>query len=428
MRIMVSWCSTAWRRASAGLAIAAIAGASSLTACGSKTGLDLPDVIVPPIEQPPCVEVPTDPMATVTIDLSTDAELRRADVFFLIDTTRSMEREISEIRSRLRDRLAPAIYAQIPDTNFGVGTVADFPLAPFGDAQDVPYQLMRQLTGDLAATQGAVDLIRLGNGGDAHEAQLEALYQVATGAGLGSFIEPSLGCPNGGTGGACFRRDAFPVVLLFTDAPMHGGPATGEPYSGITPRPHTYQETIDALRARNIRVLGLWSNVPDSTRQDLVETVRDSGGVDSNGQPIVVNIGTDGERLDTGIANVLREYARSVIFNIGAVPIDPTPADGFDVTALVEAITPLSASPMSGIDRINVEDGTFEGVVSGTRVTFQIVVRGGSYTQGPTAQRYRLQVDFRTGGSTYIGSGEVDLVIPGLDGSGCDDLPPLVEQ
>lgn len=390
-------------------------------ACGSKTGLDVPDVVVLAEPAPPCIELPTDPLTNVTIDLSTTAELRRADVFFLIDNTRSMEGEISEIRARLRDRLAPAIFEQIPDTHFGVGTVADFPIEPYGEPGDVPYSLIRQLTGDLATVQGAVDLIRLTSGGDIREAQIEAVYQVATGAGLGEHIPASFGCPSGGFGGVCFRDDAFPVILLFTDAPMHGGPATGDPYdSRISPAPHTYVQTIDALRERGIRVLGLWSNVNDFEREDLEAMARDSGGVDTRGAPLVFNIGSNGERLGTGVAGVLREFARSVIFNIGATAVDPTPDDGVNVTRFVESITPLRAEPMASIDRINPTEGTFEGVVSGTRVIFQVTLRGDSVVPGPTAQRFRLQVDFRTGGSTFIGSGEVDLVIPGLDGTGCE--------
>lgn len=397
--------------------------------CGSKTGLDVPDVVVPPIPPPPCVELPEDPLASVTVDLATNAELKRADVFFLIDTTRSMGDEIDQIRARLRDRIAPAIYAQIPDTYFGVGTLADFPIPDYGEPGDVPFVMMRQLTGDLAAVQGAVDLVRLADGHDQHEAQIEAMYQVATGEGLGMYIEPSLGCPGGGVGAACFRHDAFPVILLFTDAPMHGGPATGNPYgSDVVPPPHTYAQMIDALRIKRIRVLGLWSGPVDGTHEDLVATVHDTGGLDSNGQPIFFNIGQNGERLDTGVANVLREYARSVIFNIGAVAVDPNPEDGIDVTDFVESITPLRADPMDGIDRIDTSTGTFEGVVSGTRVTFQISLRAGSYMPGPTAQRFRLQIDFRTGGSTYLGTGEVDLVIPGRDGTGCDDVPAPAGQ
>jgi len=405
------------------LAVLMIAG------CGSKTGLDVPDVVVPPIPPPPCVELPNDPLANVTVDLATEAELKRADVFFLIDTTQSMQDEIEQIRKRLRDRIAPAIYAQIPDTYFGVGTFSDFPLPDYGGPDDVPFVMERQLTGDLADVQGAVELVRLANGSDEPEAHVEALYQVATGEGLGTYIEASLGCPAGGVGSACFRQDAFPVIMLFTDAPMHGGPSSGNPYGDdVVPRPHSYEEMLSALRRNRIRVLGLWSGPSDGTRADLVSTVRDTGGLDSNGDPIVFNIGQGGERLDTGVADVLREYARSVIFNIGAVALDPTPDDGVDVTNFVESITPLRADPMSGVDRIDPVAGTFEGVVSGTRVTFQIALRVGSYSPGPTAQRFRLQIDFRTGGSTYIGTGLVDLVIPGLDGSGCDDLPPLEGQ
>src|SRR6185503_8772042 len=101
---------------------------------------------------------------------------------------------------------------------------------------------LTSVTTDLVAVQSGVDLLPLLDGNDGPEAQVEALYQIATGEGLGSFVEPSSGCRSGGAGYACFRRDALPIILMFTDAPFHNGPNDQYPYQGIAPAPHSWQQ------------------------------------------------------------------------------------------------------------------------------------------------------------------------------------------
>src|SRR5690606_16624524 len=115
-------------------------------------------------------------------------------------------------------------------------------------------------TTELNRVQAAVDSLELGNGLDRPESQVEALYQVATGEGIGSYVPPSFGCPTGGFGYPCFRVDALPVVLLFTDAPFHAGPGGSNAYTcSISPPPHSYAQAVAALDALSIRVIGLYS-------------------------------------------------------------------------------------------------------------------------------------------------------------------------
>lgn len=407
----------------AGLAAVFIVAA---VGCGGKTGLDLPDA------QPdgsvdagtdaavPCVEVPPDG-GVAEVPLDTVARLRRADVVFLVDVTLSMRDEIDQIRARLRDTLAPAIEGQIPDSQLAVATHGDFPIDPYGASSDSPFQLVVPMTSDLARAQAGVDSLRLGDGADQPESQVEALYQIATGEGLGPWIPPAFGCPSGGYGYPCFRDDSLPIVMMFTDAPMHNGPTGTNPYSTIAPPPHTYVDAVRELTARGIRVIGLESGGGQG-RRDLESIARDTGAIGPAG-PLVYDIGTVGERLDDGVVSAIRTFADSVRFDVDTVLVDPEPGDGIDVRTLVERVEPVRAEPMSGVESIDVAGGAFRGVHAGTRVVFRILVRNDAIPPSPHARRFRLGIIFRGDRRTRLGEAEIVVVIPGTDGSGCDDAP-----
>lgn len=418
-----------YRRARS-LALAVVVATLAI-GCGAKTGLDVPDAsrdagIDAPIDADiPCIEVPLDG-GPIEVPLETEVELGRADVVFLVDTTASMQDEINRIREQLRDRIAPAVNDAIPDAQFAVAIFADFPEEPFGDREeDTPFSLVLPLTDELTRVQSAFNSIELGNGRDSPESQVEALYQLATGAGIGDYVEPSLGCPSGGTGYPCFRDDALPIVLLFTDAPFHNGPGGSEPYSSlVSPPPHTYEDAIRELTAIGARVIGFDSGDGEASR-DLRATATDTDTLGTDGQPIVFDIGSRGERLGTGVIDAMRTFASSVLFDIDAVLGDPDPGDGVDPTEFVEAIDPLRAEPMDGIDFIDFEAGVFRGVKSGTTVVFQIRLRNDAVVPGPEPRRFRLEVTFRGDGRTHIARRIVEIVVPGEDGEGCDEpLPP----
>jgi len=400
----------------------AILVAALLTAgCGAKTGLEVPDGAVDAGLDAgiPCVEVTLDG-GPVNLPLETQAELARADVVFLIDVTASMMEEIEQVRDKLRDRLAPAIYAEIPDVHFAVATFADFPVEPYGDPTDNPFTLMLPMTEALSLVQAAVDAIDLGNGQDAPESQVEALYQVATGEGLGGYIPASFGCPSGGTGYPCFRGDALPIILLFTDAPFHNGPGGRNAYAGaISPSPHSYQDAVSALGALGVRVIGFNSGAGDAAR-DLREIATETNAVNTDGAALVYDIGRRGEDLGTGVVDAMKNFADAVVFDIDALASDPDPGDGVDVTAFVESIAPLRAVPADGVESIDTVAGVFRGVRAGTTVVFQLRIRNDAVIPGPHARQFLLEIIFRGDGRTLLGRRLVRIVIPGADGAGCD--------
>jgi hypothetical protein len=415
--MMRTWC----------LVPAALA-ASFAIGCGAKTGLEVPDTGIDagPDGGPdagtdaniPCIEIPLDG-GIIEVPLDIEAQLARADVLFLVDTTASMQDEIDQIRDGLRDRIAPGISAAIPDSALGVASFDDFPADPCGQAGDVPFELLTPITDDLTRVQAAVDSLDLGNGVDRPESQVEALYQVATGAGLGSYVPPSFGCPGGGVGYPCFRPEALPVVLLITDAPFHNGPGGTNTYScALFPSPHTYDEAVDALNQLRARVMGLYSG-DGKGRGDLRAIATDTGAIEG-GEPLVFDIGTSGENLSDQVVAAIETLADVIEFDVDTVLVDPDLTDDIDPRDFVESIRPVRAEPMDRIERIDETTGSFIGVRAGTRVFFELRIRAGAAVPGPEPQRFLLEIVFRGDRRTRLGSRLIELVIPGADGAGCD--------
>lgn len=61
--------------------------------------------------------------------------IARADVYFLIDTTGSMQTAIDDVNSSLM-RIASEVASLVPDAQFGVGHYDDFPVHPYGNTSD----------------------------------------------------------------------------------------------------------------------------------------------------------------------------------------------------------------------------------------------------------------------------------------------------
>jgi hypothetical protein len=142
--------------------------------------------------------------------------------------------------------------------------------------------------------------MEIGNGLDEPEAQLPALYQLATGAGDGSFILPGLQ--------ANFREDAVKLIVLYTDATFQ------RTYSIPGASPATYAQAITAIEGLGFsRILGVSSG--ENSLLDLTSAAVDTNalasdsGLDCDGDglidilpggPLVCSVPSDG----TGIPDV----------------------------------------------------------------------------------------------------------------------------
>jgi len=218
------------------------------------------------------------------------------DVFFLFDLTASMEPEMVNFQAHAQNILS-ALLARNPNTRFGLGGFQDYPYSPYGLPDDVPYERFVDLTSDTTVFQAGANQMAIGNGLDEPEAQLPALYQVATGAGDGSYIPPGLH--------ANFRENAVKLVILYTDATFQRF------YSIPGASPATYPQAITAIDALGFsKILGVSSGA--NSLVDLNSAALDTGalapssGLDCDGDgsidilpnsPLVCSVPSNGAGL-----------------------------------------------------------------------------------------------------------------------------------
>jgi len=408
--------------------------------CGAKTGLHVPDVDAGPepedmfradmrgvdaFEPPPppdvCIELPPEAPPEF-VDAQFLARISTADVLFLVDVTGSMTDEIEQIRVTLRDEIVPRIAESIPDTQLSVAEFADFPVSPYGhDTMDVPFQIRQESTADIDRVQTAVDRLSTRSGSDIPESHVEALYQSATGLGLGRYVPPRR-CAAGTVGYPCFRNNGSRIILLFTDASMHNGPGGSEPYDSppISPAPARYEMAVGALQDIGAKVLGLYSGNDPSDRglADLNSIARDTGAVTADGAPIVLDIGADGAGLDDGVVESIRQLVEEVPLDIDAI-VEDYPDDDFDALEFVTSIETTGATPPGGATDLGDE---YLGVRPGTRVGFRVFLANERIPRGPEPQSYTLTVVLRGDGVTRLTETVVLVVIPSIGGEGCEAL------
>jgi hypothetical protein len=181
-------------------------------------------------------------VVTATVS-PTIAKTNFVDVVFVVDVTGSYTDDIATFKAQAKE---------IIDGISALGSNVQIGLVTFGDFSDKnQYKLNQQLTYLTDFIIPALTPLTASGGGDLPEADLEALYQLAT--------------TDIGWVGASKK-----VVLLATDAPFHNSD-TEPSYPG-----HGYTATLAALKAQGIVVYGL---VPDlTTLADMDKIAADTGG------------------------------------------------------------------------------------------------------------------------------------------------------
>lgn len=404
-----------------------LAGAGGLAGCGSKTGLEVPDATVVPLERdgapldvavdardaaspPLCIEAPLTG-EPVQASLSLPVSLVVVDLLLMLDATGSMADEIDNVRTGLRRHVLPGVQEAIPDAAFGVALVGEFPELPHGPADVRPYELRTPITRDVLQVEAALERVPDWGNFDEPEAQVEALYQAVTGEGLGSWIDPSAGCPAGGLGAACFRRESLPVILLITDAPFHNGPPGVSPRApyDLRPPPHQYADAVRVLRDLGVLVVGLGANDPGrlSPVPHLREVAADTGAV-ADGRPLVIDIGSSGTGVDRKVVDAVSRLASDVPLDVFA-EVEDVLGDAFDAREQVVAVHALEASPTDGV--ASIEPDHFRGVMPGTEVTFGLDVTADGIDPGGATLRIPARVVFRAFDRSRLGAQPIEIVI-----------------
>jgi hypothetical protein len=357
-------------------------------------------------------------------------EVRLADVFFAMDTTGSMNGEISNLKSTLTSEIVPGLQSVLDDVRFGVGFFDDYPTGGYGTAAtDSVFGLLQAMTWDVSLAQDGVDALALHGGADWAESDVPALWAIATGEGLGGYLDPQTECSAGAFGYPCFRQGAMPIVILMTDAPFHNGPGGYDPYgSDISPAAPTYEDAVGALDDIHARVLTVYSGPPEDTGQTHCETLSLDTGAAVDGEPLTFVISSTGAGLGTAVVDAVDALATAVPLDISAVTRD-APDDAVDAAALIVGVAPNTAGgiadpqdptvicvgglPTADTDGDSGQD-EFVDVAPGTPVCFDIVPISVNETvpEQENLQLYPAFVDVYGAGSTLLDTRDVFFLVP----------------
>ena len=377
------------------------------------------------------------PGAKGTLDFTTS--VRRADVFFSMDTTGSFGEEIAAIQAALDQTIVPGISAVIDDTAFGVGRFEDMPVAPFGLPGDKPFELLQPITTSLPLVAAGLAALPPASGGlDTPESGYEALYQWASGTGLPDFGFPAFAPP--GIGGVGFRTDALPIVVQITDARSH----EASDYAALTSQAHGEKEAIDALNAIGARVIGIDSlenaGTPDDPRAQL-EAIAiatkavippDAGtgkchtGVDGaprdpvtvNGEPacpVVFDVLPNGVGLGPLIVDAVKQLATLGVLDVSTEkkgktvgPTGDKVVEGHTSADFLVSITPVPPAPAGA----SIVGDVFKGVTPGSTVTFEVT--GFNDFQPPkfTDQLFDADIDVLGDLVTLLDVRRVYIIVP----------------
>jgi hypothetical protein len=376
------------------------------------------------------------------------SNIRKADVYFVMDTTGSMTEEASNLASGLRS-MFPQLQAEIPDVGIGAGYFEDFPLncSPcptvmgipvcYGTAGNVPYFNAQVITTNVDTAQVGVDVLRdrAGVGGCNWASSVEALYQIATGAGILGYIDPQ-SCPLipddtcHRIGYACFRCGSLPIIVVLTDTASRNGPGTNGPntdenyYDVDFPmeRPHTYEGTLTELLAIGARVFGVISGSEAGNPDYQFRTwATDTGTVNADGSPIYFSIPSDGTLVTSTIVDAIRAIAGGTPQDVDAYSVDQEPDDPtqyyseVDATGFITSIVPTECRTEDGVPvdcAISADGTTFLDVPPGYRVRFNVTFQNLIVPEIDTAQVYRATIIVRGNHVATLDEREVIIIIP----------------
>jgi len=269
-------------------------------------------------------------------------ELKKADLFIMMDTTGSMGSAITNLKNDMSSIIIPEVAAVVPDIWFAVGRFDDYPYGSYGYGTDVPFALLQRTTDDPVTAQNAVNMLSTNSGGDMEESHVPALWATATGDALGTYVPAQTECEPDEIGYPCFRDGAVPIILMVTDAPFHNAYGDYMPYVGITPEPPDWGEAVVALNDIHAKVPSVWVDYGWSTTvlDHCNQMAWDTGTQDSFGDPLVFSVDSTGSGLGDQVVEAITMLASDVPFSsIDAEPRDDT-SDSVDATIFIDHIEP----------------------------------------------------------------------------------------
>lgn len=407
-----------------------------------------------------------DPGGNQTKPLDFSTAVPGLDVFFNMDTTGSMFGEISALETAINTVITPGIQMQVPDSQFGVGTLQDWPFDNHGsEGCDQPFRLLQPITSNLADVAAGVNALSSGSspigcGNDLPEAGIESVYQIATGDGLSGPGETNVPPNHTGIGGVGFRAGTLPVVISISDAASHGIGETAcdaglEP--AFAPFAHSRSQVKDKLNVICGRSVGIAPSSGPGNDCDAVEWMEylatatgarvppnawDLGGrpagcapaqcctgfngagrvVDADGLcPLVFLVQTSGAGVTSSIVQGVQMLTRFATFTVPTehegvttdINGNPLPA-GHNTDDFLRSIVPetyLLPPPPPTVPAPSFDGQEFFNVTPGTIVTFSVAAYNDFIVQTEEAQFFRATIRVTAGSSCAITLDQRDVLI-----------------
>jgi hypothetical protein len=390
-------------------------------------------------------------------ELEFATSLQAGDVSMNVDTTGSMQGQINALKASLSDTIIPGLRAEIGNIAVGVSTFEDFPCNDHGSTGDTPFSLIQRVTSNPLTAQNAVNSIALGNGGDAPESGVEALYQAATGAGTDDcqpgIVTPfdplrnyEAGFSDGTIGGAGFRPGALPMIVHITDNTTHAAGSSGYAFGA------SRDEALDAVRAIGGRVIGVATNAtPEADLRGFASETnavvpicawdqnRPAGcapgqcctGLDGEGVapvagqcPLVFSVNASGDGLGQTIVDgikALLEFAPTTV----TTRLRPDAAElgrsGIDTTCFITSVVPNAGFQQQGActgqpERTDTDgngdfDG-FAGVIPGAQLFFDVTAQNNCVPATLQPQTFFAFIDVIAGGDVVLDTQLVTILVP----------------
>jgi hypothetical protein len=206
------------------------------------------------------ISVPAGDTKQVLATVCLPGQVSKADIYILADTTTSMTPVLDSVKANAVVLVDALVNSPGVDLKVGVGNYRDFPF----DAK--PFDNQVSPTKDAGALVAAINTWQAGGGGDGSEAQLYALYQIAT--------DPAIG----------FRPDAKRIIVWFGDSPGHDPICDIFVGGGVPTFEITEQVATEALQTSGpnggitVIAIGTLSSAavyPDSLNDDPLKSVYD---------------------------------------------------------------------------------------------------------------------------------------------------------
>ncbi len=181
------------------------------------------------------------------------------ELLFLVENNRQVTAAVSSAVPMIMSEIVDPFVDTGMRVRFGVAAFTDYPVSPYGDPSDLPFQGVQELTDDTLAFESALSGLTSSSGGDEATSAMEGLWDLT--GGTPHPLASPFRCPSGAVPGGCWSPSAGRAIILLTNRPAHNaphpfaGPGLLEPYTMVpAPDPPVWSAVRDQITGSGIQL------------------------------------------------------------------------------------------------------------------------------------------------------------------------------